>query len=54
MNDWDLFLSDVVVAYHTTPHTVIKETPAFLMFGRQFKVPPSVEFQLPAPQYSDG
>ena len=52
-NDWDLFLDDVVTAYHTTPHTVTKETPAFLMFGRQFKVPPSVEFQPPAPQYSD-
>ena len=52
-NDWDLFLNDVVAAYRTTPHTVTKETPAFVMFGRQFKVPPSVEFQPPAPQYSN-
>ena len=52
-NDWDLFLNDVVAAYRTTPHTLTKETPAFFMFERQFKVPPSVEFQPPAPQYSD-
>ena len=44
---------DVVAAYRTTPHTVSKETPAFLMFGRQFKVPPSVEFQAPVQQYTE-
>ena len=27
--------------------------PKFLMFGRQLKLPPSVEFQPPAPQYSN-
>ena len=48
-----MFLDDVVAAYGTIPHTVTKETPALLMFGRQFKVPPSVEFKPPAPQYSD-
>ena len=44
-NDWDLFLDDVVAAYRTTPLTVTRETPAFLMSGRQFKVPPNVDFQ---------
>ena len=47
-DDWDEFLHDMVAAYRTTPHSVTKETPAFLMFGRQFKVPPSVEFQAPS------
>ena len=48
-----MFLDDVLAAYCTTPHTVIKEAPAFFMFGRQFEVPPSVEFQPPVPEYSD-
>ena len=52
-DDWDDFLHDMVAAYRTTPHTVTKESPAFLMFGRQFRVPPSVEFQAPARLYSE-
>ena len=52
-DDWDEFLHDMVAAYRTTPHSVTKETPAFLMFGRQFKVPPSVEFQAPSRLYSE-
>ena len=30
-NDWDEFLHDMVAAYRTTPHSVTKETPAFLI-----------------------
>eukprot|EP00794_Sanderia_malayensis_P010573 gene10573-11695_t len=51
--NWDVFLPDMVTAYRTTPHTVAKETPVFLMFGRQFKVPPSVQFQAPVRLYTD-
>ena len=52
-DDLDEFLHDMVAAYRTTPHSFTKETPAFLMFGRQFKVPPSVEFQAPSHLYSE-
>ena len=51
--NWDVCLSDFVGAYRTTPHTVTKETPAFLMFGRQFNVSPKVEFQAPVKQYNE-
>ena len=52
-DNWDVCLSDFVGAYRTTPHTVTKETPAFLMFGRQFNVSPKVEFQAPVKQYNE-
>ena len=51
-DNWDVFLPDFVGAYRTTPHTVTKETPAFLMFGRQFKVSPKIELQAPIRQYN--
>ena len=40
--NWGVCLSDFVGAYRTTRHTVTKETPAFLMFGRQINVSPKV------------
>ena len=52
-DDWDELIHDMVAAYRTTPHSVTKETPAFFMFGRRFKVPPSVEFQAPSRLYSE-
>ena len=39
-DDWDQHLRDIVTAYRTTPHSVTKETPAFLMTGREFNVAP--------------
>ena len=51
--NWDVCLSDLIGAYRTTPHTVTKETPAFLMFGRQVNVSPKVEFQAPVKQYNE-
>ena len=39
-DDWDQHLRDIVMAYRTTPHSVTKETPAFLMTGREFNVTP--------------
>ena len=50
--EWDCF-SVTLCRHRTIPHTVTKETQATLMFGRQFKVPTSAEFQPQAPQYSD-
>ena len=52
-NDWDSFVPDIIAAYRTTPHSVTKETPCFLMFGRQFRVSPSVEFQPPTRLYTE-
>ena len=51
--NWDIFLPDMVAAYRTTPHTVTRETLVFLMFGRQFNVPPNVRFQPAARRYND-
>eukprot|EP00795_Rhopilema_esculentum_P017524 gene17524-9148_t len=52
-NNWDSFVPDMVAAYRTTPHSVTKEAPCFLMFGRQFRVSPSIEFQAPTRLYTD-
>ena len=52
-DNWDVCSSDFVGAYRTTPHTVTKETPAFLMFEKQFKVSPTLEFQAPVKQYNE-
>ena len=47
-----MFLPDFVGVYRTTPHIVTKDTPAFLMFRRQFKVSPKIELQAPIRQYN--
>ena len=39
-DDWDEHLRDIVLAYRTTPHSITRETPAFLMTGREFNVAP--------------
>ena len=52
-NDWDSFVPDIIAAYRTTLHSVTKETTCFLMFGRQFRVSPSVEFQPPTCLYTE-
>ena len=52
-NNWDTFVPDMVAAYRTTPHSVTRETPCFLMFGRQFRVSPSVGFQPPMHSYTE-
>ena len=51
--NWHVCLSDFVGAYRTTPHTVTKEAPAFLMLGRQFSISPKVRFQAPVKQYNE-
>eukprot|EP00794_Sanderia_malayensis_P002304 gene2304-2653_t len=49
--NWDVFLPNMVTVYPTTPYTVTKQTSMFLMYGRQFKGPPSVQFQKPVQLY---
>ena len=39
-DDWDQHLRDIVMSYRTTPNSVTKGTPAFLMTGREFSVTP--------------
>ena len=51
--DWDSFVPNIIAAYCTTPHSVTKETPCFLMFGLQFRVSPRVEFQPPTRLYTE-
>ena len=38
-NDWDLFIPYVLFAYRTSIHSSTKETPFFLMYGRDPKLP---------------
>ena len=52
-NNWDSFIPDILAAYRTTPHNVTKETSCLLMFGLQFRVSPSVEFQPPTHLYTE-
>ena len=40
--DWDLYLQHVLFAYNTTPHTEIKETPYYLVFGRDPRLPTDI------------
>ena len=37
--DWDQWIPYVTFAYNTTPHTSTKETPFFLMYGRDPEIP---------------
>lgn len=40
--DWDVFLPHVLLAYRTSVHASTKETPFFLMFGRDVRLPTDV------------
>ena len=39
-DDWDQHLRDIMNPYRTAPHSVTKETPAFLMTGIEFNIAP--------------
>ena len=38
-NDWDVYLPYVTFAYNTTVHNGTKETPFFLLYGREARLP---------------
>ena len=38
-SDWDVFVPYVVAAYNMTPHTATKESPFFMLSGRQPRLP---------------
>ena len=45
--DWDELLGPVLFAYRTAPHTSTGETPFSLMYGRDARVPTSLDFYQP-------
>ena len=42
---WDLFVSASLFAYRTTKHSVTKQTPFFLVYGRQAVMPVELQIQ---------
>jgi transposase InsO family protein len=62
-NDWDEYLPSVMMAYRSSLHRTLKETPNMMMFGREVRLPldamlgrpPEEEYQkLPASEYAAG
>ena len=46
-NNWDLYLTKLVFAYNTSRQTSTGETPFFLLYGRECRLPIDVTFELP-------
>ena len=46
-DNWDEHLDPVLMAYRTNPHSVTGESPAFLMYGREFYTPADLEMRYP-------
>ena len=46
--DWDELLGPFLLAYRTAPHSSTGETPFSLLYGREPKVPTSMDFYQPA------
>ena len=49
--DWDDFLPYVLFAYRTTPHSTLKQTPFYLLYGRNPRYP--FDSLLPPPPLDD-
>lgn len=50
--EWDEHLSEVLMAYRATPHSVTRESPNAIMLGREIRFPPLWEFgDLVSPDY---
>jgi hypothetical protein len=49
--DWDVYLPYVLFAYRTTPHNTLKQTPYYLLYGRNPRFP--FDSLLPAPPLDD-
>lgn len=45
--NWDKLLGPVLLAYRTTPHASSGETPFFLMYGRDCRLPTGLDFYEP-------
>jgi hypothetical protein len=46
-SDWDLYVPSLVFAYNTSFHTAIGESPYYLMYGRNPRLPTDVIFDTP-------
>ena len=49
-HDWDRLLGPVLFSYRTTPHSSTNETPFFLLYGRDAKLPSALDFYSPHPR----
>ena len=49
-HDWDRLLGPVLFSYRTTPHSSTTETPFFLLYGRDAKLPSALDFYSPRPR----
>ena len=45
--NWDELLDLVLLAYRTTPHTSTGESPFFLLYGRDARLPSVLDFYSP-------
>ena len=45
--NWDMLLGPVLFAYCTTPHDSTGESPFFLMYGRDARLPTALDFHMP-------
>ena len=48
--DWDRLLEPLLFAYRTMPHSSTGETPLFLLYGRDVKLPTALNFYSPRPK----
>ena len=47
--DWDTKLGPVLMAYRTTPQTSTGESPFYLLYGQDVKIPSALHFYIPRP-----
>ena len=52
-DDWDLFVSDVMGAYRSTPHTETGIIPASIFLGREMNLDKNLKFNNEVLKYSD-
>ena len=50
-HNWDTLLGPVLFAYRTTPHSSTGESPFYLVYGRDARIPSSVSFTPPLTKY---
>ena len=48
--DWDRLLEPLLFAYRTTPHSSTRQTPFFLLYGRDAKLATALNFYSPCPK----
>jgi hypothetical protein len=46
-DDWDMLLPQIMRAIRATPHTATKETPNYMLLGRQLRLPDSLIYPVP-------